>query len=153
MKEEIRKELEALGSALAREKEKRSYTVPEGYFDQMQKEVLQKLSSGKNETHRSSYRRLRPWIYSAAASVVLILAALFVLDRPGPEALDFEQLATEAIYAYLDENLDDISLKMLVTEEAVATPITAGEEDHQWIEEYLEENLDDLPIEVLEELL
>lgn len=152
MKEEIRKELEQLGSGLAREEKGPGFDVPGDYFASMQEEVMQKINRLENK--QGSVLRMRRWFYASAAVVVVALGALFVLDKNIHQtAAGFEQLETDAIYAYLDDHIEDISWQMLVLESESSLPVFLEEGETEMLEEYLEENLDDVPLELLEELL
>lgn len=151
MKQELRKELEALKSSLPDEKIKSTYDVPEGFFEMMQDEVLQKLDA--SQMGGSSVFRFRKWIYASAAIIILAIGALVVFNLQANSKSGFEALETEAIYAYLDENLDEFSLNMLMAGEQNIESFIFETVSAEQVEDYLEENLDELSLEALEKLL
>jgi len=151
MKQELRKELDALKSSLANEKFKSTYEVPDDFFDTMQQKVIQKMDA--SQTGGSSVFHFRKWIYASAAIFILAIGAWVVFDLQSSSKSGFEALETEAIYAYLDENLDEFSLNMLMSGEQSIEPFLLETVSTEQMEDYLEDNLDELSLEALEELL
>lgn len=151
MNEEIRKELEKLGSSLAKKEPESAFEVPEGYFENMQNEVLQKIESTSNTGKQRSI--VPRWLYAVAAVLVVVIAALFVVDLSGNKAPGFDKLSEDAVYAYLENELDNIPLPMLVAVENTLEPLPLSEEEASQLEDYLEGELDNLSLEELENLL
>lgn len=151
MKEEIRRELELLGSSLGKEKIKEDHLVPEGYFEALQESVIKEINPGSKRKYGNI--RLRTWLYASAAAIIIIMGVILVFDVNYKSPSGFEHLETDAVFSYLDENLDDISLQMLVSEESILDPLIIEGDDTDILENYLEDQLDDLSIEELEKLL
>lgn len=151
MNEELRKELNDLGSSIEPGSKKESYEVPEAYFISMQDDVLTKLD--KQGKRKGISHRLSLWLYASAAVVVLLIGSIVVFNTQQTTATGFEQLDSEAVYAYLDENLEDISWQMLVKDTDMMESDNSDEQETEIFEKYLEENLDELSIEELENLL
>ena len=68
-------EEEYLNSKLGK---KNPFTVPEGYFEQLTAQVMEKLPE-KKPTKVAVMKRLRPWLYAAACvcGVVFVSAVIF----------------------------------------------------------------------------
>lgn len=151
MNEELKKELHELGSSIDPNIKTEKFEVPEDYFASMQNAVLQKVADTNRNKKR--IRILRPWLYASAAVIVLLIGSIIVFDTQQVKAPGFEQLDSEAVYAYLDENLEDISWQMLVKDEDFKERTQPDEQETEILEMYLEENLEELSIEDLENLL
>lgn len=155
MKDEIRKELEGLGSSLVDDKFKKGSEIPEDYFTKMQESVMQKLDQevGKESLKRVPVLRLRKIIYASAALFILALGALIVFNLSLGNSSTIDQLDEESIYTYLNENLDGVSLEMLVSDTDLTESYFPENLMTDGVDEYLEENIEDLQLEDLENLL
>jgi hypothetical protein len=151
MNEELRKELKELGSSIEPGIKKEGFKVPEAYFESMQDAVLNKLSDSKGR--RPRIRILSTWLYASAALIVLLIGTIVVFNTQQQKVTGFEQLDSEAVFAYLGENLEEISWQMLVNDAALKEVVNSDEQDTEILEMYLEENLEELSIEELENLL
>ena len=155
MKNEIRKELEELGSSLVDDKFKKRPEIPEDYFTNMQEAVMQKLDQeAKMPRHkRGPVLSLKKMLYASAAILVLALGALIVFNLSSENSPIIDQLDEESIYTYLNENLDGVSLEMLVSDSDLSESYFPENMMTEGVDEYLEENLEDLQLEDLENLL
>ncbi len=109
-------ELTELAPALASLKKANPFSVDEKYFDKLPMEILTKITEREK---RSVYRSLldfllRPkYAFPIAASILLILMAIFILNKPdsiiGPSLVDytFDDILTESpdIIENMDESL------------------------------------------------
>ena len=77
------------------------FQVPEGYFDRLTAEVMQKLPE---QPKRSLTTRLRPWMYAAACVVAVLFTATVYFFTP-----DRQQTTTIASTMNTDSYLDDVA--------------------------------------------
>ncbi|MEL6635867.1 MAG: hypothetical protein AAFW73_00335 [Bacteroidota bacterium] len=165
-KEEIRKELEELSPLLSKLDKDNPFEVPYGYFDKMQREVLQQVKEPQVSPARPG---IWAWLFGNQRSgrlglgvislLVVATAGFFYWSAPnvanplaGSEAggeASWEQAAAAYLTANIDE-LDDDLLADLVVDRGTAEDGTPqeGALDEQLMEEILNE-LDDLEIEDL----
>ena len=148
MKTEIKNELEELKSGLANLDNSKIYSPPEGYFDSMQKSVLDTIDIERRKANKVVKLR---WMMGIAASLVLILGVVFAMQFQTPKQ---DALSKEEIYEYLEENIesfDEESLTNLNTEiytdfESESYP------DNEILNDYLNESIDDLTEEDIEQI-
>lgn len=124
MKEEIRKELEDIAPRLALIQ--RPDDVPpvgETYFHNVQVEALQTYREhrasmpGKSAADGWwSFLSLprRPAMAIAFASVCMLVVSVFWLWPETPQENAFAELKTEEIYSYIEENIDDFEIELLM---------------------------------------
>ena len=157
-KETLRKELEKEAPFLARQKEKpQGFIVPEGYFEQLQKEVRQQIAAPANQKARTL--RLSWRTFAAAASVAALAgAALFLFRSENPaQGTSFAALSGQEMHEYISQNIDEFDLEMLLP--FATASITEGSwlesanPDDPDMQEYMYELLDEIDLETLEELL
>ncbi|MBK7408543.1 MAG: hypothetical protein IPJ40_11090 [Saprospirales bacterium] len=154
----LRKELEKEAPFLARLKEKPGgMTVPEGYFDQLQQEVLKRAAT---ENQRPSRRVFQLWPRMAvAASFVAAIGLSIFLFQPDHPAANQESLAisAEEVDQYISQHIDDFDLDMLIQYASVSENegglFNDATLDDPQLQQYMEELLDDIDLETLEELL
>jgi len=148
----LRKELEKEAPFLAGLKDKpEGLSVPEGYFDQLQKDVLKRVA--KLEKPRSKTIRLWPRI-AAAASVLLVLGLAIFLFQPSNPAETTFTLTDEEVHQYISQNIEDFELDLLMEYVAVSDQSSGLFDDAELeLEEYMDELLDEIDMETLEELL
>ena len=148
MKSEIKSELEELKSGLANLDNSKIYSPPEGYFEKMQKSILDSIETDINQGKRMI--RLR-WLVGIAASLLLILGVVFMINSRSTTS---NTLTMEDAYEYLDDNIesiDDESLTDIIVEEDYDFD-DGGYPDSDVLDDYLEESLDDITEEDLEQI-
>ena len=156
--DDLRKELEKEAPFLAGLKEKPDgFTVPEGYFNQLQQAVLSKVAAERNPAPRKVV-----WLwprFAAAASVVAatgLAIFLFLPDKPATD-LDSTALSAEEVHQYITQNIDDFELDLIIrfaaADETTGGLFEGADLDDPQIQQYMEELLDDIDLETLEKLL
>ena len=79
-----------------------AFQVPDGYFEQLTQRVIQQLP--ERQQSRSRLVALRPWIYSAAASLLIALAGVtFYFQQQDAES---QELTANVDASYIDEAVD-----------------------------------------------
>lgn len=69
------------------------FTVPEGYFEQLTSQVMQKLPEEKAEKP-ALIKRLRPWLYAAACVCVGVFIAAVAFNNNNEEVRKQMRIAT-----------------------------------------------------------
>ncbi len=59
---------------------KNNFKTPEGYFDNLNKEIMSKVEKETNSTPRSTFSIFKPYIYMAASMIVLVSLLKFTLN-------------------------------------------------------------------------
>jgi hypothetical protein len=149
MQDEVRKELEEMGSILGRKKYQKEFEVPDGYFQNMQDKVISTVNG--EQKSKSKLFKLRKLIYASAAIIILVLGSLITLRNYTTPKNGFKNIDSEVIYAYLNDNLDEITLQQLISQELDFEAIVANENTDE-VQKYLENHLEDLQLEELEEM-
>ncbi len=162
-KEEIRKELEEISPFLSKMKKENPFEVPYGYFDKMQREVMQKVKEPEVVASPSLWEQLlgswlQPRMAWGALSIALIAVAGFflwpteqssTLAGVEGETVEWEAAANAYLAANIDEFDDELLAELVLTADP-AEEILPKEEDlnDELIDEILNE-LDDIEIEDL----
>ena len=92
---------------------KNPFTVPEGYFEQLTAQVMEKLPE-KQVAKTATIKRLRPWFYAAACICIGVFIAGIAFNNNNDEVRKQMQMATaeqeyvESYYSdsYIDEEAD-----------------------------------------------
>jgi len=92
---------------------KNPFTVPEGYFEQLTAQVMEKLPE-KPVAKKAVIKRLRPWLYAAACVCIGVFIAGIAFNNNNDEVRKQMQMATaeqeyvESYYSdsYIDEEAD-----------------------------------------------
>lgn len=102
------------------------FTVPEGYFDQFPKELMDRLPEKQPQPDDAQpitlWQRVKPWVYMAAMFCGLMCSVrVFVgapkADTPLFTAAETENLSDEYLDSMLDHSLmDDYTLYVYLTE-------------------------------------
>ncbi len=160
MNDDPKKELKELSPLLSELRAaNEGFEVPEGYFDQLQQEMLEK-AIGPLEIERKNIAE-RPvilgvlknhqarWIAIAASVLLLILAGWWFSKpdlRVDADQFALVEVSTEEANAYLDAHVEDYELALLVEElDQPMTNLQAPPALDPQMEELLEEiELDDL---------
>lgn len=101
------------------------FTVPEGYFENFAKELMNKLPEKERiAVHEeiTTWQRIKPWIYMAAMFCGLMFTVRVVVGPPKQDtpiftAAETEQFSDEYIETILDHSMmDDYTLYQYLTE-------------------------------------
>lgn len=75
------------------------FTVPEGYFENFSKELMDKLperdSASAAKEHITTWQRIQPWVYMAAMFVGLMFTIRVVVGTPQQDTPVFTAAETE----------------------------------------------------------
>lgn len=172
-KNEVKEELKELSPFLYKLKEKEApFQVPEGYFNQLQDELLEQFKPSLEQVHssRQSWNSqklldligwmLQPRMAMAVASVLIVLvAAWFLLPTNSGshnQELSFASLSSEEIRNYIDNNLDDFdeeTVKEVAQDDQNIQWIPQNDIDTEELDRYLDKMIDEIDPRELEELL
>lgn len=104
---------------------KNPFTVPEGYFENFSKELMDKLPE-KEQVYApepaSTWQRIKPWVYMAAMFCGLMFTVRVVVGPPRQDtpiftAAETEQFSDEYIETILDHSMmDDYTLYQYLTD-------------------------------------
>jgi hypothetical protein len=171
-KDEMRKELEGLSPLLHQLKKRHPDTppdqIPKGYFHRMQDEVLGRIR--EEERQRSPGSTTSQWVewfrqlfspklvVGLATAAVLVVAGLWWMNRSVniqtvEGDIAWSSLSQNEVNAYVNENLDEFDLDLIVryTEDA-SSPMDLflpEQIEEEALDQYLDEIIDDLDIEDL----
>ena len=104
---------------------KNPFTVPEGYFENFSKELMEKLPEKEislSEPVITTWQRVKPWIYMTAMFCGLMLSVRVFVGRPkqdtpiftAAEAAEFSDQYIETIMEH--SMMDDYTLYQYLTE-------------------------------------
>ncbi len=101
------------------------FAVPEGYFENFAKELMNKLPEKERiavQEEITTWQRIKPWIYMAAMFCGLMFTVRVVVGPPKQDtpiftAAETEQFSDEYIETILDHSMmDDYTLYQYLTE-------------------------------------
>lgn len=101
------------------------FTVPEGYFENFTKELMNKLPEKERiavPEEITTWQRIKPWIYMAAMFCGLMFTVRVVVGPPKQDtpiftAAETEQFSDEYMETILDHSMmDDYTLYQYLTE-------------------------------------
>jgi len=138
----IHEELQNISPLLTQMKgEKEGYKVPHLYFENLQYKVLTKVAEQPEKT--SVFARLfRPRVLAMFASLLLVLlAGMLVLNNvESTEVATLDNISTEALALYVDENIDDLDLEVLLENDTPDLDFSDDIDIDQKVLEYYIEN-------------
>ncbi|MCF8238104.1 MAG: FUSC family protein [Saprospiraceae bacterium] len=151
MSEEIRKELEEIAPRLARLQRPEDVPPVEGnYFHNLRVDVLQnyreRLTHPKSRRESSGWWSFlslpkRPAMAIAFASVAMLLVTVFWLWPAQVEEDAFAELKTDEIYAYIEENIDDFEVELLMQSGLTTHGSLFEDVDEDGLEDYLMDDI------------
>jgi len=139
----IQDELKELSPLLAEiRQEEEGYKVPHLYFESLQNKIIRQV----NETpQKTGFFARFGWLrgFATVASVaVLLLAGIFLLKNTNDtQVADLENISTETLAMYLDENADDWDLDLFIEDDFQLNFTDALNLDSDEWEDYIEEEL------------
>lgn len=104
---------------------KNPFSVPEGYFDNFTRELMDKLPEKEvvsAQTTITTWQRMKPWVYMAAMFCGLMLSVRVFVGKPKQEtpiftAAETEQLTDEYVETIMDHSMmDDYTLYQYLTD-------------------------------------
>lgn len=104
---------------------KNPFTVPDGYFENFSKGLLDKLPEKEQIPYQAeitTWQRFKPWVYMAAMFCGLMFTVRVVVGPPKQDtplftAAETEQFSDEYIETILDHSMmDDYTLYQYLTE-------------------------------------
>lgn len=98
-------EEEYLNSKLGK---KNPFTVPEGYFEQLTAQVMERLPEQK-PAKTAVIKRLRPWLYAAACVCIGVFTTAVLFSNKHDNTKELQQMATleqENVY-YSDNYIEE----------------------------------------------
>ena len=112
--------------------------VPAGYFDQLHREMMQRVEHEASPLRTARTVRLRiGWRWTAAAAAIALLFGAFWWLQPTKSDV-WSEVSDDALYAYVSEHLDDFE-----TDEAFFDGEITFDElidlESEAVESYLEE--------------
>jgi hypothetical protein len=144
--EDLRDELKNIGSKLDPSGRQESWDMPEGYFVEMQNKVLFQLHDSKSNRPNIKLRNLRSGLYAVsgiAAMLILAFGIWFFAGRSNSvDPAGIQELDQDQVYAYLEENIDEISLDMLVTDKQMESEILFDQPQSEEDWDFLLEDVD-----------
>ncbi len=156
MKNEIKKELEALSPFLSKIEKKESDEVPFMYFENLADQVLEKAQPSDQKTSWIALikRFYSPKIAMGIATSLLLVAGFWFFQKSKIKTEHYKtianQITEEEIYEYLEEDIDDFSIETL--EEMDIDFTVSFDETDPLDDELLDEILDDFEDYELEQI-
>jgi hypothetical protein len=90
---------------------KNPFTVPEGYFEQLAQQVMEKLpEKEKTQKKPALIMQLRPWLYAAACLCIGVFTAAVVFSNKTDNTQELKKMATleqENINYYSDSYVEE----------------------------------------------
>lgn len=140
----IQEELQNISPLLAQMKdEQEGYKVPHLYFETLQDKVLAEAKKQPKKTGILA-RLFRPQLTLVASIMILLLAGIFLFNNnKNTQITDLEEISTEELAWYVNENIDDFDLLLEIDEPNLN--ISNGIElDPNDLENYIEEEFIDV---------
>ena len=91
-------------------KEEQPFGVPEGYFDRLESEILQRVDLEKSTNKKSFRIRSMTIITGVAASIILIISAFVVWNLDNKKS---EEDHYDASVEYVLDNIDEFDLVLI----------------------------------------
>jgi len=146
MNKEIYIELKELNSSLGENDDRFIYKEPDGYFEEMQNEVLRKLNKkNKGVVLLSKYK----WMISSAAILVIVFGTFLIMNN---SLLRSNEITSEDAFNYLMENIEDLDNKSLAyaimgSDIEIEDVILSTDDE---IDDYIDDNIDEITEEDIE---
>ncbi len=163
MKEEIKKELEEIAPRLARLQRPEDVPPVEGsYFHNLRVDVLQAYRERKNTAVEEakgpawwSFLSLprRPAMALAFASLAMLVVTLFWLWPAPPQEDAFAELKMEEIYSYIEDNIDDFEVELLMQSGLTSQNSLFQDLEEDGLEDYLLDEIQEWDEDEWEDIL
>lgn len=139
----IQDELKELSPLLAElREEEEGYKVPHLYFESMQNKVLRQVNEVPQKAGLfARFSWMRNLAVAASVAVLLLVGVFLLQNTNDAQVADLENISTDVLAMYLDENVEDWDLDLLI-EDDLQLDFSDGlnlDED-EW-EDYIEEEL------------
>jgi len=151
-KENIQNELEQFAPFLAKQKNRPSpFKVPNGYFDKLDLQVIEQITSASQKDAPTKIRSLSFWLTSAAAVILLTIGVSFLFQPKNNSDNLLADISTEEIDRYISDNLYEFDEDLLF--QGSSPDIENTDFSEEEINLYLEDNLDEMEDFDLDHLL
>ena len=156
-RKDILKELREISPDFPDIKGKEKFGVPEGYFDQLQKEVLSKVTEEDTPVQREAKVRTlfntRTLLAIASVALIVVVAAIAIL-RPADNNEILADISNDEAMEYVLANIDDF--EGLIDDEVVGADVDLnfiGSFEEDELDDVLDNLIDDLDEETLQSIL
>jgi len=143
----IQEELQNISPLLTQMKdEKEGYKVPHLYFETLQDKVLAEAKKQPEKINIFARFSKARFTLISACTILILLAGVFLLKNENQtEVVNLEQISTETLALYVDENIDDFDIDLSVEIDAPTLDISDGIHlDPNELENYIEEEFIEL---------
>lgn len=141
-KDHIQDELNELSPLLAElRQEEEGYKVPHLYFESLQNKVLNQVQEASQKV--GFFMRFG-WVRGSvmvASVAVLLLAGVFLFQNNNTETADIENISTDVLAMYLDGNVEDWDLDLLIEDDFELDFTNGLNLDADEWDDYIEEEL------------
>ncbi len=166
--DEIKKELEEVSPFLANLEKANPFKVPVNYFDSLSDDLASELFA--KEEQSISPERKRSWLdgiinnfaalftpryaFGLASLLVLLIAGMLFFNDSSTPMLAMEDLSSDEMQEYVNNNLDDFDEEMIMQIAAEEFKLDVFETiEEKELDSYIENFIDELDESELEELL
>ena len=106
--------------------ERNPFTVPEGYFDQLSQQIIDKLPPAEEAKPkpRAIERYLKPLLYAAACLAIAVMGTAIYTNRH--LATDQQQLAQQETVTYSDSYIDEAADYVMLDNAEIYNSLLAG---------------------------
>ena len=146
----IREELSELPLLKEQLGKPEGYQVPDGYFEQLEKNILDQVSKEttfNNSTRTKLFSLSSVWSKAAAVALLVGGSLLMWQKNVPPSIASATDLSTEEIHAYIADNLqefdEDLLIDQVSSNQSTLTNLSEEEKDF-FLEELLEDSSIDL---------
>ena len=107
---------------------KNPFTVPEGYFEQLTAQVMDRLPE-KKPAKVAVMKRLRPWLYAAACVCVGVFVAAVAFNQQTEDLQGQQQMANmgqENVNYYSDSYIDEAADYAMIDSQEIYSYLLAN---------------------------
>lgn len=160
MKEEEKMKEDRLPDLLQRTNKHNPFQIPHNYFrefpDQLMEQIFEEsLKKNRESWWQSIFKRLHLALNPKpimALGMMVLVAALFWLSRPGTSSLQDEFTSGE-IAQYIQEHIDEFEVSDFYVQDLEGIDILAEEFDGDDVEPILDDLMEEMDLETLQRIL
>jgi hypothetical protein len=114
---------------LKRYGKKNPFTVPDNYFENFRKDIMEKLpeKESANEAKITAWQRIKPWIYMTAMFCGLMFSAKMLMQKPND---DIQTIADSVHAEFTDEEIENIIDNSMIDDYSLYTYLSDAEYNH-----------------------
>jgi len=150
IREELKKELEMLGSSLLDERFREEYKVPEGFFERLQNEVIPEVGNQKKSFAPLLLQKRT--LFSMAASLLILVTSYFIFKEVAFSEDSLDTLDNELVLNYRKEDVYNLSEELIISSMEEFTYSPLEEISTSEVFDYLEDELYEISAEELENI-